>query len=364
MRIKFRSLFYMQSMIEKEKKNAGKNLILLGLVSLFIDMSTEMTYPIIPLYLVSLGTAPYIIGIIEGIAESTAALLRSFAGYISDRAKSKKPLTVAGYSMAAVYKAGLLFSSTWAGILVSRIVDRTGKGLRTAPRDSLIVENGGKKLGGSFGLHKMFDMLGSALGVLLAYLILAGNFQFKTVIVVSLIPAAVGVAVLFFVKENKQAQKPIETSSCEKSKKISKKLVLYLIVVFLFSVGTSSKAFILLRAQNGGFDDTSILLLYLLLNVTAFAFSIPFGKLSDKFGRKSMVVPAYLLYAATYFGFAFLSGAPAMIALFFLYGLYTAMITGAEKAMLVEMAPQGRKGTVLGLYGTMQGAWGCCCPLS
>lgn len=342
-------------MVEDKKTANFRNIIMLGLVSLFIDMSTEMVYPIIPLFLVSLGTAPYIIGVIEGVAESIAALLRSFAGYLTDKYNSKKPLTIIGYSAAVVYKLGLLFSATWIGVLFSRIVDRTGKGLRTAPRDSLIAEAGGKKLGGSFGLHKMFDMLGAALGVLLAYIILSYDFEYKTIIIISIIPAMIGVAILFFVKEVK---KEISVKNKDESKiriRLDRKLVFYLIVIFIFSIGTSSKAFLLLKATSGGFDSTSILLLYLLLNTTASVFSIPFGKLSDKWGRKAMVIPSYILYAVVYFGFAFFTGTAAMITLFFFYGLYTAMISGAERALLVEMSPKGLKGTVLGIYGTMQG---------
>lgn len=328
---------------------------MLGLVSLFVDMSTEMVYPIIPLFLVSLGTAPYIIGLIEGIAESIAAILRSFAGYLTDKNKNKKPLAIAGYSASIFYKAGLLLSASWIGVLLSRIVDKTGKGLRTAPRDSLIAESGGRKLGGSFGLHKMFDMLGAALGVFLAYIILSYDFEYKMVIIISVIPAIIGVAMLSFVREAKK-EVILKEKSEEKIKiRLDKKLIMYLGVIFMFSLGTSSKAFLLLKSQSGGFDSKSILLLYLLLNVTASLFSIPFGKLSDKIGRKAMVVPSYILYAAVYFGFAFFTGKVPMILLFFFYGVYTAMISGAERALLVEMSPKNLKGTVLGLYGTMQG---------
>lgn len=213
-------------MVEKEdnKKRNTKNIVLLGLVSLFVDMSTEMVYPIIPLFLISLGTAPFIIGLIEGIVESIAALLKSFAGYITDKYNSKKALAGIGYAMAAVYKIGLLLSSTWVGILFSRIFDRTGKGLRTAPRDSLIAESGGKKLGGSFGLHKMFDMLGAGLGVLFAYIILTYDFEYKTVIVFSIIPAIIGVAMLMLVKEVKKEKINIKEKLSLKNMKPDKNL--------------------------------------------------------------------------------------------------------------------------------------------
>jgi len=341
------------------KKNSiinSKNIILLGLVSMFVDMSTEMVYPIIPLFLATLGTAPYLIGLIEGVAESIAALLKSFAGYFTDKYNSKKMFAVSGYLLSAVYKIGLILSSTWIGVLISRIIDRTGKGLRTAPRDSLIAESGGKKLGRSFGLHKMLDMLGSGLGVLIAYIILTNNYNFKSVILVSVIPALIGVCILFFVKEKKKVAQANEKVSFKlKDIKLSKKLVMYLGVVFLFSIGNFSNVFLLLKAQNHGFDTQSVLLLYLLFNLTASFFSIPAGKFSDKFGRRSMVVPSYFLYGVIYFGFAIFDFNIAYILLFFLYGVYTAMISGAERALLVEMSPDCYKGTVLGLYGSMQG---------
>lgn len=190
----------------EEKQKTTKNIVLLGLVSLFVDMSTEMVYPIIPLFLVSLGTAPYFIGIIDGISESIAAFLKTFAGFISDRYHNRKMLAGVGYAAAAFYKIELLLSASWIGVLISRIIDRTGKGLRTVPRDSLIAQSGGKKIGGSFGLHKMFDMLGAGVGVLLAYIILTFDFRYKTIFMISILPAVIGVSILFFVKETKNAQ--------------------------------------------------------------------------------------------------------------------------------------------------------------
>jgi len=331
-----------------------KNIILLGLVSLFVDMSTEMVYPILPLFLLALGTAPYLIGIIEGVAESIAAFLRTFAGYVTDRRGARKPFVITGYSAAAFYKAGLLLSTGWAGVFVSKIVDRTGKGMRTAPRDALIAQAGGKKLGGSFGLHKMFDALGAALGVLLAYIFISSDFEYKFIIALSIIPAIIGVAILFFVREQKKEKTIIKQTKKNKIK-LDKKLVAYLCVVLVFGLGKSSEVFLLLRAQSSGFDAKNILLLYLLSHVAASLFSIPFGKMSDKIGRKTVVVFSYIVYSLVYFGFALFSGTAAMIILFAAFGLFTAMISGAEKAMLAEMSPGELRGTVFGIFGTMQG---------
>ncbi|MEG2688369.1 MAG: MFS transporter, partial [Clostridia bacterium] len=185
------------------KKEVPTNIILLGLVSMFIDMSTEMVYPIMPMFLVALGATPSIIGVIEGITEGLATVLRAFAGYITDKFHKKKAITMIGYSSAFFYKIGIIFSVSWVGVFFSKLVDRIGKGLRTAPRDSLIAESAKGGLGKNYGLHKMFDMLGATLGVLLAYIILVFSAPYKTVFYVSLVPAVIGVFILTFVKENR-----------------------------------------------------------------------------------------------------------------------------------------------------------------
>lgn len=356
--------------VRSEKRKIPVNIILLGLVSMFIDMSTEMVSPILPMFLVALGTTPAVIGIIEGVTEGLATVLKVFAGYISDKTHKKKTLAVLGYSSAFFYKIGIIFSTSWAGVLIAKIVDRTGKGLRTAPRDSLIAESGGKGLGGKFGLHKMFDMFGSALGVLLAYLILTQNAPYKTVFYWSLLPAFLGIIVLTFVKEN--TKNPFENSRfvettpiyspVGKTEKIrlrdmhaGTKVWLYLIFVFIFSLGNSSNAFLLLRAKNAGLNTSNVLLCYLAFNLVASLFSIPCGKLSDKIGRRNTVVIAYAIYAAVYLGFALISNSVGIGLLFAFYGFYQAFITGAEKALIVEISPEKYKGTVLGMQGMAQG---------
>ncbi|MEG2454361.1 MAG: MFS transporter, partial [Clostridia bacterium] len=339
----------------KTKNRGATNIFILGFVSLFIDMSTEMVYPVLPLFLVALGTAPALIGVIEGISESIAAFLRVASGYVSDKTSKKKTLAILGYSAAFLYKVLILLSSGWFGILIAKIVDRTGKGIRTAPRDSLIAEAGGAQLGNSFGIHKMLDMLGSALGVLLAYLILSYDYAYKAVFIWSLAPALIGVSLLFFVKEVKNIVPPQREKFAIKNIKLPKRLWFYLVTVFIFSVGNSSNAFLLLKAQSNGFDDKTVLLVYLAFNLSASLLSIPFGKISDKFGRRPLIVSGYILYALVYLGFALFTQSYMMFVLFVVYGIYSAMLTGAEKALMVEMAPPHLKGTALGLQGMAQG---------
>lgn len=342
--------------MEMKHKKVVSNIVLLGLVSLFVDMSTEMVYPLIPLFLTAtLGATPGIVGIIEGIAESIASLLKVFSGYMGDVRHHKKRLAFAGYSASVLYKIVLMLAMSWPGVLVARIIDRTGKGIRTAPRDALVAQSSsGKKLGGSFGLHKMMDMAGSALGVLLAYVFISTNVGFHKAFLFSVFPAIIGISIIFAVREDKSC-----LVACEKPKlkgiKLDRTLKLYLGIIFVFCIGNSSNIFLLLKAQQQGFSASEVILLYLVFTVSASLLAIPAGKLSDRFGRSKILVPGYLIYGLVYLGFAFISSKPGIIFLFVAYGAYTAFISGAERAFIAESSPQGLKGTVLGLYGMLQG---------
>jgi len=339
-----------------KKKKVVSNIVLLGLVSMFVDMSTEMVYPLVPLFLTAtLGASPAIVGVIEGIAESIASLLKVFSGYIGDVYHNKKRLAFAGYSASVFYKIFLILSTSWFGVLVARVIDRTGKGIRTAPRDALVAQSSdGKKLGWSFGLHKMLDMAGSSLGVVFAYIFVATNFGFHKAFLFSIIPAVIGILIILAVREDKSCETP-----CEKLKlkglNLDGKVKTYLAVIFVFCLGNSSNTFLLLKAQEQGFSASQVILLYLIFNVAASTLAIPSGKLSDKFGRSRILVPGYLIYGLVYLGFAFLSSKPAIVLLFIAYGAYNAFISGAERAFIAENSPTGLKGTILGLYGMLQG---------
>lgn len=340
-----------------KKKAVVSNIVLLGLVSLFVDMSTEMVYPLVPLFLTAtLGASPGIVGVIEGIAESVASVLKVFSGYIGDVYRNKKHLAFIGYSASVVYKIFLLLAASWPGVLIARVIDRTGKGIRTAPRDALVAQSSdGKKLGGSFGLHKMLDMAGSSLGVVLAYVFVATNCGFHRAFLVSILPAVAGILIIFAVREDKSCGAPCRKLSL-KGLRLNGKLRLYLAVLFIFCLGNSSNTFLLLKARELGFSAAQVILLYLVFNVSASLLAIPSGRLSDRFGRGRILVPGYLIYGLVYLGFAFLSSKPAVVFLFVAYGAYTAFVSGAERAFVAENAPAGLKGTVLGIYGMLQGA--------
>lgn len=337
-------------------KKVISNIVVLGLVSFFVDMSTEMVYPLVPLFLTAtLGASPAVVGVIEGIAESIASLLKVFSGYIGDMYHNKKQLAFIGYSASLLYKVFLLLAASWPGVLLARVIDRTGKGIRTAPRDALVAQSCDcKNLGGSFGLHKMLDMAGSSCGALLAYLFVATSFGFHKAFLFSMIPAAVGILIILAVKEDGKGPVPVEKLRLN-GLKLDGKLKQYLAVIFIFCLGNSSNTFLLLKAQERGFSASQVILLYLIFNISTSALAFPAGKLSDRFGRSRILVPGYLIYGIVYLGFASLSSRPAVVALFVAYGAYTAFISGAERAFIAENSPAGLKGTVLGLYGMLQG---------
>lgn len=336
------------------------NVILLGLVSFFADLSSEMVYPLIPIYLTSvLGATPTLIGIIEGIAESIASLLKVFSGYISDKYNKKKPIAFVGYATGLIYKIALIVAGSWMGILAARIIDRFGKGIRTAPRDVMVsdcAENG--TVGKTFGIHKMLDMAGSAVGILLAYILLNnfGSDSYQTVFYVSLIPMVLALSMFIFIKENKECRPVVAHEPFWKNlKQLDGRLKLYLLIAFVFTLGNSSNAFLLLRANDVGFSSTDVILLYFVYNMVACVFAIPFGKYSDKVGRKRLLVIGYAVFALVYFMFGFAKSKTMILIAFIVYGLYTALVTGAEKALISEIAPKHLKGTMLGLHSTLVG---------
>jgi MFS family permease len=336
------------------------NIILLGLVSLFTDISTQMVYPILPLYLSAvMGASPAIIGIIEGIAESLASIVKLFSGIASDKYGNKKGLAILGYASSTINKIIILFAATWTGVLVARVIDRFGKGIRTAPRDAIIAESADKtKLGKAYGLHKGMDLLGTAIGILLAFIILSntvvdGDSQYKKIFLYSLIPAFLGLVFLFFIKDKKQESTGKRISFNWKS--LDKRLKLFLVFIFIFTLGNSSNAFILLRAYNAGFSPQNAILLYFLFNMTGSLLSYPAGLLSDKFGRKNILCTGYFLYGVVYLGIGLLTNSAAFIALFVIYGFYTALTTGVERALIVDIVPPENKAGALGLHAAIVG---------
>jgi MFS family permease len=338
-----------------------RNIILLGLTSLLTDISSEMVYPLLPFFLVSsLGASPAILGLIEGVAESLASLLKVVSGYISDRAGRRKPLTILGYAGSALGKLLLYLAGSWVVVFAARIVDRFGKGIRTAPRDALIAESSSSgRRGRAFGLHRAMDSAGAAIGVLLAFMLIsAAPSDFRRVFLWSLIPAVLGVILLFFVRETRLQDHRTATIQRFRWRVLPAKLRAFLIISLLFSLGNSSNAFLLLRARALHVDPAQILLLYLMYNISYALFSYPAGRVSDVLGRKMVLVAGYILFAVVYFGFAFFVDPERSWitwALFILYGIFSAFTDGVEKALVSDLAPVEMRGTAIGLHATLVG---------
>jgi MFS family permease len=338
-----------------------RTIIILGLTSLLTDISSEMVYPVLPFFLVSsLGATPAVLGLIEGVAESLASVLKVFSGYISDRLRRRKPLTILGYGGSALGKVLLYVAGTWGIVFAGRIVDRFGKGIRTAPRDALIVESSApQKRGRAFGLHRALDNTGAAIGVGIAILLLtASPGDYGRIFLWSIAPAMLGVLLLFFLRESRQPEGHVAIMPRFRWKILPAKLRIFLVVSLLFSLGNSSNTFLLLRA--GMLEDATaqVLVLYLVYNIVHALFAYPAGRVSDRIGRKSILVMGYLLFSIVYFGFAFLvrPETPWVVwILFILYGLFSAFTDGVDKALVSDLAPQEVRATAIGLHATLVG---------
>jgi len=334
------------------------NILILGFTSLLTDVSSEMIYPILPVFLVStLGASPAILGLIEGIAESAASLLKVFSGYWSDRMKRRKPFTIFGYANSAAGKLFLFFASSWSFVLIGRIIERFGKGIRTAPRDALIAEaTASGKTGAAFGLHRSLDALGAVVGVILAYFIVVYyKGDIRNIFLMSLVPAFLGVILLFLVKEKKAAEGKKSLRIKFEWRTLDKKLKLFLAFTFLFTLGNSSNQFLLLKARNAGNSLTAVILLYLVYHISRVIFTYPVSRLSDKIGRKKVLVFGYFIYGLVYLGFALNTSLNMFWILFGVYGLYMGFTEGVEKALITDIAPGDLKATIMGLHATLVG---------
>lgn len=332
--------------------------LILGLVSLFTDISSEMVYPLLSLYLTTtLGATPAIVGIIEGIAESLASLLKTYSGYVSDKIQRRKPLAIVGYGSATVGKFFLYISTSWGWVLAGRVVDRFGKGVRTAPRDVLIAEASQvDRLGHSFGLHRALDTLGAVIGILIAYFLFTRSHSgYTRIFLLSVIPGIIGVLLLFFVKDKKAQKEAVKVRPLAGWRTLNPGLKAFFFVAFLFTLGNSSNQFLLLRANNLGFDAADVILAYLVCNVVYALVAYPAGRLSDAIGRRTLLVLGYLFYGLVYLGFSFATQGIHVWFLFGIYGIYSGVTEGVEKALVAELCPGESRATMLGLHATLVG---------
>lgn len=347
-----------------EKSKINKNVLLTGFTSFFTDISSEMIYPVLPFFLRSvLGVTPAVVGIIEGIAESTAALSKTYFGKIADRLKHYKEMAIMGYLFSALSKIILVFANAWFYVLSARFLDRIGKGIRTAPRDIIISESVEKeKRGIAFGIQRSMDFFGAFLGVLISYFIIRFFISeqsyiglYKNIFLFSLIPAFFGVIFLFFIIIPKTLKDLKKQEVQTKSKVLNTKLKLFLLGTIIFALGNSSNQFLLLRSQDVGFTLLNSILLYLIYNVTSSIFSPVFGKVSDKLGKKKVIIIGYGLYTLVYLSFGLFSKIWIYPIIWFLYGIYSAMTEGVEKAFVSDLSLKENRGFSLGLFSTIVG---------
>lgn len=335
----------------------SRNVFILGITSFLTDLSSETIYPLVPLFLTTtLGAPVAVVGLIEGIAESTASTIKVFSGWFSDRWRKRRPLTIIGYGISALAKPLLAATGTWPQVLALRFGDRLGKGIRVAPRDALIADSTEPKTRGRvFGFHRTADTAGATLGALLALVALGllGE-QYRTIFLISAVPAALGVASLFLIRERVHAHPQTRRPRLSLSQ-YDRRFKLFLLASAIFALGNSSDAFLILRAKDLGLSAFAAVLAYVIFNLVYGALSIPAGMLSDRIGRRRIIAGGFIIFSLVYLGFALTGGTAAVWPLFAVYGLYMAMTEGVGKAFAADMAPAHARGTALGTLHAVTG---------
>jgi MFS family permease len=329
--------------------------------SFLTDASSEMLHNSIPLFLVNvLGAGTALVGVVEGVAESTASVLKLFSGYFSDRFRNRKRLAVLGYGVSTVAKPFLYVATTWTGVLGLRFAERFGKGIRTAPRDALIADCVDERCrGAAFGLHRAGDTAGAIVGLAAALLILLASQRgaalltrhtFQLLVIASSIPAVLAVIVLAAgLREPRASAKPAAVPRLSLAG-FDRRFKLFLLIVVVFTLGNSSDAFLILRAQNAGLPLAGIFGMMITMNLVYAAVARPAGALSDRFGRRRFLILGWLLYAAVYAGFGAARTGWHAWALMGVYGLYYGLTEGVAKAFVADLVPAERRGTAYGVY--------------
>jgi MFS family permease len=330
-----------------------RNVIALGAVSLLTDFSSEMIYPLLPVFLTTtLGAGPAALGIIEGVAETTASLLKLFSGAWSDRTGRRKPLVVAGYGLSAAMRPLVGFATGWGHVLAVRFSDRIGKGIRSSPRDALIAGSvSAQDRGRAFGLQRAMDHMGAVVGPLVAFLLLSGaGLSLRTVFFLSAIPGVAAVAALLLFVREPGGPIPAHAGARLLDGQLPPAFRRYLLVVCLFTLGNASDAFLILRAVETGVPVAYVPLLWGAFHVVKSSLSMPAGILSDRWDRKKVVVAGWIVYAATYAAWGLVSGPAWMVGLFLVYGIYAAATEGVERALVADFVPAERRGTAYGWF--------------
>jgi MFS family permease len=346
-------------------KQLPRNIWAVGLTSFFMDVSSEMVLNILPLFLANvLGIKTDIIGLIEGFAEATASLLKLFSGWLSDRLGGRKWLAVLGYGLSAVSKPFFYFANSWELVAGVRWADRIGKGVRTAPRDALVADSVTKETRGlAFGFHRALDTAGAMVGIIIAVLIVwltqknsldLSKPAFQTIVLISLLPAILAVLSLILGARDVAVTEK-RTAPRFSLRGMGKSFTIFLVIVSIFTLGNSSDAFLVLRAQNLGISVVGILIMLVMFNLIYSLVSTPAGMLSDRVGRHRLIVGGWLVYAAIYLGFALAHTSWQIWLLYVVYGLYYGMAFGSANALVADLVPDTLRGTAYGTYNATIG---------
>jgi len=330
-----------------------RNVRVMGIVSLLTDASSEMVYPVLPLFLANVLGAPVAaIGLIESLAEAAASFMKLGSGWLSDRVGRRKPLVALGYTMSNLVKPIIAFTASWPAVLGLRVTDRIGKGVRTAPRDALISESSTEaNRGRSFGVHRALDTLGAAVGPFIAWAVLSRDpSAYRTIFLISAIPGTLAILVVLLAVRDTGKRRPASETTRVSFRDFSKPLVVFTAISFVFGLANSSDAMLILRAQDLGAPAALIPLMYVVYNIVAALLAAPFGARSDRVGRHRLLVFGFAGYALVYLGFALARSAAAPWLLFGLYGIPYAATEGMTRAYVCDLAGPGRRATVLGGY--------------
>lgn len=336
----------------------SRNVFALGLVSFFNDVASEIVYPLLPIFLTGvLGAPATVVGLIEGIAETTASTLKVVSGWLSDRWRRRKPFVLAGYSLSAFSKAILGLAFSWPAVLAGRFADRFGKGVRTSARDALISESSdSESRGRAFGFHRALDTLGAVVGPLIA--ILAIHFleeDFRLVFFLAAIPACIGVLLLLLLVREKREAEASPTLPRFRWRELDPHFKVFLLISVIFAIGNSSDAFLILRAKDLGLSTVMAVLAYVLFNLTYAVFSMPAGIASDRIGPRRVLLAGFLLFSAVYLLYGLAGSSLYLWFLFPFYGIYMAFTEGVGKAYISNLCSREKAGTVFGLYQTATG---------